>query len=74
VVSYELHGIGCQEFGLRPIGAYAYAPAGMRKIRKGAEGVCLRSNLILFVLVLVESEFYRDEDDEDEDDDEVCTL
>ena len=28
-------GIRKLECGLRPIGAYAYAPAGMRKIRKG---------------------------------------
>jgi hypothetical protein len=34
----KFSGVRCQEFGLRPIGAYAYAPEGMRKIRKDAGG------------------------------------
>ena len=32
----RVSGIRKLEYGLRPIGAYSYAPAGMRKIRKGA--------------------------------------
>jgi hypothetical protein len=42
----------CRLYEPEAIVAYAYAPAGLRKIRKG-EGFCMRSNLILFVLVLV---------------------
>ncbi len=45
----------------------------MRKIRKG---VCMRSNLILFVLVLVNQNFIgtRDEDDEEDDEDDSCCV
>ena len=54
--SCRLYPPACKSYGLEAepeaIVAYAYAPAGMRKIRKG-EGFCMRSNLILFVLVLV---------------------
>ena len=40
---------------------------------KGAQGVCMRSDLILFVLVLVNQNFIGTRD-KYEDDDEVCTL
>jgi hypothetical protein len=44
-------------------------------IKLREHGVCKRSNLILFVLVLVNQNFIGTRDEyEDDDEDEVCTL
>jgi hypothetical protein len=69
VASYGLRVTGCglrvASYGLR-VASYGLRVSGIRKLecgmRKIRKGVCMRSNLILFVLMLVNQNFIGDDE------------